>query len=126
MMRYIHAYNDEDGESHFVERELEMSEQDVAPPADPALTSSNLPVDGMRIMRLPPGWHGEWHPSPYRLWMLVLSGSSVCEVSDGERRTTRSGDFYLFEDTEGRGHLSWNPGDEDLVIAIVRVASKPK
>lgn len=124
-MCYVHVYSDKHGKSHFSERDLPMEERDVAPPADPALASDELPVSGLRVMRLPPGWYGEWHPSPYRLWMLVLSGASICEVSSGERRTIRAGEIYLLEDTEGRGHLSMNAGDEDLVIAIARVEDHP-
>ncbi len=121
-MNYVHIYHDEQGETHFADRELEMTERLVAPPADPAVVSQDLPVEHMNVMRLRPGWYGTWHPSPGRIWMLVLAGSSLVEVSDGERRSTQAGDVYLCTDSVGKGHLSMNAGDSDLVIAIVTIS----
>ena len=52
----------------------------------------------------PPGWVGEPHPSPIRMWIFVLQGQMRFEASNGEVRDIAAGDGLRLEDTSGVGH----------------------
>ncbi len=119
-MRYLHIYSDEQGESHIEERELSMHEQVYAPPAPPIGVSDSVPAVEFHIITLPPGWYGDWHPVPRRQWFVRIAGTSLIETSDGEKRAEGPGSLSLIEDTHGKGHRSWNTG-EDTIIAAVAV-----
>ena len=67
-MNYTVIYHDQHGETHFADRELDMAERAIAPPADPALASAELPVSAMSLVRLPPSWFGD---------MASLAGSGL-------------------------------------------------
>ena len=50
-----------------------------------------------------------------------MSGEVEAEVSDGEKRQIRAGQFALVEDTNGKGDRSHVVGDEPVVIAVVKL-----
>lgn len=52
----------------------------------------------------PPNFHIPRHPAPYREMFVLLSGSSVIELSDGTTQPLRAGSVALFEDVTGPGH----------------------
>jgi hypothetical protein len=92
---YVRLYADDDGESHFEDRLLELEARDFAPPAPPLLLSSLLPGSGLRFFVSEPGRFGDWHPGPQRQWMVRLTGATTIEVSDGERRSLPIGMILL-------------------------------
>ncbi len=46
---------DDDGETHFVDRELELLTQEFAPPSPPLEVSAPIPHAQGRFFRMPPG-----------------------------------------------------------------------
>jgi len=54
--------------------------------------------------------------------VFVLSGQLSIEVSDGEVRQFPSGSAWLHRDLSGKGHNTTVVGDNDAVIAMVRLA----
>ena len=120
-VRYTRLYSDADGESHFEDLELPLESADFAPPAAPLLLSPALPATQLAFLNCPDGWIGEWHPVPRRQWMLWLSGYTDIEATNGEVRHVGPGDILLVEDTTGRGHRSWQAGDEPFLIAVARI-----
>ena len=61
------------------------------------------------------------HPSPLRMWIFVLQGWLQVEAANGDVRDIRAGNALLLEDTVGCGHVSRVVGDEDVVLAAVRL-----
>lgn len=120
-MKCTRLYCDEAGESHFEDIEIELHEVDFAPPAPPMLLSAYTDASRFALLGCPPGWHGDWHPAPHRQWMLLLSGRVGVEVSDGETRDIKAGAIVLLEDTTGRGHRSWQIGDEPFLFAVIQL-----
>lgn len=118
-LHYVRVFADAAGESHLEQCELEMSTRRFAPPAPPLDVSAIQSADGLAVLRLPPDWSGEWHPSPYRQWLFFMSGSARIQVSDGTQREVSPGSIVLLEDTHGRGHQTRVSGSE-VVIASVR------
>lgn len=120
-MKYTRLYSDDDGNSHFEDVELEFQTIDFAPPAPPLDISAIAEVEDCSILRAAPGWVGSWHPAPFRQLHFYLSGEVEAEVSDGEKRLIRAGEFALVEDTTGKGHRSHVVGNEHVVIAVVKL-----
>ena len=120
-MKYVRLYEDSNGESHFEEIEAELAPTDFAPPAPPINISRALPTRRIIFLSAPTGWIGDWHPSPVKQYMFVVSGELEMEASDGEVRNFRAGDVGLAEDTEGKGHISRAIGDEDFSAVIVQL-----
>jgi hypothetical protein len=120
-MRAVRVFSDGDGESHFEDFEIELQPVDFAPPAPPLLLSETADASGFALMSCPPGWYGDWHPAPRRQWLLWLSGTTRIEVSDGEVREISAGTVMLSEDITGRGHRTWQIGDEPVLIAAIQI-----
>jgi len=121
-MKYTRLYSDADGESHFDDVELEFQTVDFAPPALPLDISTFGETESCSILRAAPGWVGDWHPAPFRQLHFYLSGEVEAQVSDGENRRIRAGEFALVEDTKGKGHRSHVVGNGDVVIAVVKLS----
>ena len=120
-MNYTRVYSDSDGESHFEDVEVQIREVNFAPPAPPVGLSDFQPAIQWAFFTLPPGWHGDWHPTPRRQIFFYLAGHVEGEVSDGEIRSFGPGDVTLVEDTTGKGHRSWAVGTEPILLAVVQL-----
>lgn len=107
---YARIYTGPDGETHFDDREVPFELVDFAPPAPPISVTESIGTKGMTVISSPGGWEGDWHPTPRRQFIVVLTGELEVEVSDGELRVFHTGDMILVEDTTGRGHISRVPG----------------
>jgi len=120
-MKYTRLYSDEQGESHFEDRELHFESVDFAPPAPPLDISLFGQAEQCSLLRAKPGWTGDWHPAPFRQLHFYLSGEVEAEASDGEKRRIGAGEIALVEDTTGKGHRSHVISDEHVVIVIVKL-----
>ena len=121
-MKYIHMYEDEAGESHFEDVNVELKQVDYAPPAPPPNLSSFTPAKQFAFCSFPAGWTGDWHPSPHRQIFFILSGEISVKVSDGEERTFVAGDAILGEDTGGKGHVSRVTSETDVLTSVVQLS----
>ena len=74
---FLRIYADADGCSHFEIKTVELETKDYAPPAPPLYTSALASADNSLFLELPVGWCGDWHPTPVRQWLIVMSGE--CE-----------------------------------------------
>lgn len=119
---YTCLYADSGGESHFKDVEVEFQETDFAPPAMPLNVSSFSSATECGFITVPPGWYGDWHPTPQRQFLFYLAGQAEVGVSDGEVRTFGPGDILLVEDTTGKGHVSRVVGSAEVLSAVVRLS----
>jgi hypothetical protein len=120
-MRYVRCVADEDGETHWVDAEFELTMEVFAPPAPPLRRSTTLAATGVLATEFPVGWVGDWHPTPERQFFFILAGTIEGECSDGERRVCPPGSVVLLEDVSGKGHRSWVVGDLPVSAAVVRL-----
>jgi hypothetical protein len=118
---YVRVYADERGESHFEDVEVALTPRNYAPPAPALSLSPVLPATGFAFVRIPAGWHGDWHPTPLRQVFVYLAGEVEGETSDGERRRFGPGSVTLAEDTTGKGHRSWVVGDADALLVVAQL-----
>ena len=120
---FVLLTEDDAGESHFTTGEIARTLRDFAPPATPFLVSAVETASGYVVIRLPVGWAGEPHPSPYRQILFCLAGALRVTASDGDSRIVRTGDAFLMEDTGGKGHRSEVISDEPVDAVIVQLPS---
>lgn len=116
----VRLYSDSSGQSHFGDLRVGLMSRDFAPPAPP-LDVTEVVEARHGFLRAPPGWFGDWHPTPARQFMCILSGAMEVAVSDGETRRIVPGVILLLEDTEGRGHATRVVSDEAAVLVFAQV-----
>jgi len=116
----IRIYSDSSGESHFGEFGVSLESRDFAPPAPP-LDVSDVVEARHGFLRMPAGWFGDWHPTPVRQFMCVLSGALDVTVSDGETRRMSPGVILLLEDVGGPGHTTRVVSGEAAVLVFAQV-----
>ena len=106
-MKFMRVYNDENGESHIDDIEIEM--EDAGP-----LSRASKPwkVTEINFREIAPGGSAEWHPAPVRQFAINLKGEAEIEVSDGTKRRVSPGQLFLVEDLTGKGHLNHWLDDE--------------
>jgi mannose-6-phosphate isomerase-like protein (cupin superfamily) len=120
-LQYLRIFADDAGRSHFEDCALPLETRNFAPPATPLEASDFMPAVGFAVVRFAPDWSGPWHPSPYRQWFFMMSGSLTVTVGDGTERTLCAGDVVRLEDMGTKGHLTRVNGGEQAVAVGVRV-----
>lgn len=118
--RCTRLFTDESGDTHFETIEFRMNAIQYAPPAPAVHLSEPVTATRFSWFRFPADWNDASHPSPRRQLFVVLSGEVEGWTSKGDRRTFRSGDCLLMEDTTGKGHGArpLNGEATALVIAL--------
>lgn len=109
------------GESSFNYSEIVRTLNKFAPPAVPFYTSAIEKAAGYTAIRIPVGWVGELHRSPYRQMLFCWAGALKVTATDGSVRTVKAGDAWLMADSHGKGHRSEVVSDVpfDAVIIIL-------
>ena len=120
-LTYTKIFTDENDLSHFETCEITLQEKAYAPPADPLFTSTPEPATQTLFLELPAGWIGEWHPTPVRQWLVLMSGTCSFEVESGEKRILKTGDRILLEDMKGKGHRTVVLSDEPARITAIHL-----
>lgn len=100
-MRIHNLYEDEDGQSHFRDIEVEWVEEGRG-----GQLSARLPATGIIFRKVPPTYELDWHSAPRRQYIINLDAGVQITASDGESRIIAAGEVILVEDIKGKGHLS--------------------
>ena len=106
-MRIHNLYEDEHGESHW--RDIEVEWVTSSPGGK---LSAPIPVSALIFRETQPDYDLDWHPAPRRQYIINLDGGVKITASDGETRVIGAGEVLLVEDTHGKGHLSKSVGDK--------------
>ena len=120
-MKYRRLFEDELGESHWVDVPVEMSKTVFAPPAPEMSMSEFSDAKRYAFLRLPVGWEGDWHPSPKRQMIITVSGDVEIVASDGVAHRFPAGYAVLLEDTRGKGHVTRVIGNFDVLAAVIQL-----
>jgi len=98
-MHVHNIYGDANGESHFRDIEIELSEPRLS-----GLLSKPQPVSNLIFREVPAGVFLDWHNPPERMYVIFLAGRAQVTASDGEARVLGAGQIMLAEDITGKGH----------------------
>ena len=118
-IEYLRIFADEKGCSHFEIKTIGLEAKDYAPPAPSLNTSVAKSADNSVFLELPIGWYGDWHPTPVRQWLILMTGSCEFEAGDGEKVIRKAGDVVMLDDLIGKGHQTKVLGDEPVRIAAI-------
>jgi hypothetical protein len=119
-IEYLRIFADEDGSSHFETKTIDLEAKNYAPPAPSLNTSTLETADNSVFLELPVGWYGDWHPTPVRQWLILMTGMCEFEAGDGEHATCKAGDVVMLDDLIGKGHQTKVLGDEPVRMAAIR------
>ncbi|MBT5664983.1 MAG: hypothetical protein HOJ06_06555 [Rhodospirillaceae bacterium] len=100
-MRIHNLYEDENGESHFRDIEVEWAEE-----RNFSKFTATLPATGVIFRETDGAYDLDWHPAPRRQYIVNLNAGAQLTASDGETRIVGAGEVILVEDVSGKGHLS--------------------
>ncbi|MCB1760425.1 MAG: cupin domain-containing protein [Gammaproteobacteria bacterium] len=118
-IEYLRIYTDEVDCSHFEEVKIGLDSTNYAPPAPNLNTSEAGEANKYVFLDLPVDWYGDWHPTPVRQWLALMSGECEFEAGDGEKRVRKAGDIVLLDDTSGKGHQTKVVGNTSVRILAV-------
>src|ERR1700704_4808221 len=121
-MMVTRIYADEHGESHFSEVDMPLTLNVPAQGIDPISTSPRIAATHIQFLTTAPALiTGNWHPAPARQFAIVLKGTLIVEVTNGQTRKLEPGSFLFVEDTAGKGHKNHLVNDQEVVLAFVPV-----
>ena len=105
-MKVTRFYAGSDGESHFDEVEIPITDKVQDAAGGTILRSQEYPSPGVAFLELPAVYVGPRHNAPGLLVIAMLSGDMEVETSDGERRRWGPGEVYVANDVTGNGHIT--------------------
>ena len=106
---------DDNGTTHFTDGRI-----DLADGGSIGMLSDLIPCEGTIFRATGADYDYDWHPTPARQFIFMMSGEIEIEVGDGEVRRFRAGDTLFLEDTEPPGHKSRNIGKVPRYSVFVR------
>jgi hypothetical protein len=115
-------YPTPDGETHFREVRVAVTESQPAPPAPPYGESAPQPATSTRYAAFAAHWgvadrdHNVFHNATARRIISVNRGVAWIKASDGEIRKFQPGDiFEVLDVAPSKGHILW-VGDSAYVV----------
>jgi hypothetical protein len=100
-MQIVRIYTGADGQSHFEDVDVEMSEAGAF-----GRMSTMVAARGVIFRAVDGDYDLDFHNAPRRQYVVNLTGSVDIETGDGTRRRLGPGSILLAEDTTGQGHKS--------------------
>src|SRR2546427_4731647 len=117
-MKIHRLYVDKNGESHFEDMEVPLTESPRA-----GRLSARLPATGIIFREVSADYDLDWHPAPRRQYIVNLDAGVQITASDGETRRIGAGEVLLVEDTWGKGrseeHTSELQSQSNLVCRLL-------
>ena len=103
MFQITRVYSDNNGDSHFEDIEIPLTEA-----GNVGKLSGVLPAKGIIFREVEPSYDWNFHPAPQKQYIILLDGKIEIETSCGEKRIFKAGEVLLVEDTTGKGHKTRN------------------
>ncbi len=98
-------YADNAGVTHFEDGVIKL-----APGGPIGMLSEPISTDRAIFRSTDAEYAYDWHPTPARQFILMMSGEIEIEVGDGSVRRFTVGDTLFLEDTSPPGHRTRNIG----------------
>ena len=103
MFTITRIYSDASGDSHFEDIQIAMEDA-----GDIGFLSATKEASGIIFREVKPSYDYHFHNAPQRQYIVLLDGGIEIETSLGKKRTFKTGEVLLVEDTTGKGHRSKN------------------
>jgi len=119
---YWQLYPTPDGETHFREVKVPLTESQPAPPAPPYAESAPQAATSIRFAVFPAHWgvsdrdHNVFHNANGRRFISVLRGIAWIRASDGVTRQLKAGDLLeMLDIAPSKGHITW-VGNQPYIV----------
>ncbi len=116
-MLITRVYSGDDGQSHFEDLEIPMTDGPFS-----SRLSEAVPATTVIFRETTGDYNLDFHTAPRRQYVVNLTGSVEIETGLGEKRVLGSGSILLAEDTTGRGHKSRAVDDEPRECLFIPLA----
>ena len=103
MFQVTRVYSDRNGDTHFEDTEIPLTQA-----GNVGQLSDVLPATGVIFREVEPSYDWNFHPAPQKQYIVLLDGEIEIETSLGEKRIFTAGEVLLVEDTTGKGHKTRN------------------
>lgn len=113
-MRVTRIYTGDDGESHFEDVEIELTDRGPA-----GRISDLVAAQGVIFREVGADYDLDFHNAPRRQYVVNLTGAVELETGDGTQRVLGPGEILLAEDITGRGHKSRAVGREPRTCLFI-------
>jgi hypothetical protein len=118
-LKYVRLYSGPDGESHFEDVELELSDSGRGTDV-----SVEFPASSVNFANFRDDYGFDQHTAPRDRFVVMLTGAIEVETSDGEVRTLGPGTVLRAEDLTGVGHKSRVVGSGERLAMYVQVPTQ--
>lgn len=102
-MHYTRIYSDKNGDSHFENVELKLTDEGPL-----GCLSEVFTAKAVQFRENTADYYWDFHNPPAKQFIILLDGEIEITSSLGERRQFTAGDILLVEDIEGKGHRTEN------------------
>ena len=103
MFTIVRIYSDDQGESHFQDVSIALTDRGIVGKLSDEVKTKNL------IFReVEPSYDWDFHTAPQKQYIILLDGEIEIETSLGDKRIFKPGEILLVEDTTGKGHKTRN------------------
>ena len=103
MFNVTKIYSDSEGHSHFEDINIPLTDAGSIGKLSDGITAKEI------IFReVAPSYDYDFHNAPKKQYIVLLDGEIEIETSLGDKRTFKSGEVLLVEDTTGKGHKTRN------------------
>jgi len=103
MFNVTRIYSDSDGNSHFEDIEISLTDA-----GNIGKLSAGLAAKEIIFREVEPSYDWNFHTAPQKQYIILLDGEIEIETSLGDKRTFKAGEVLLVEDTIGKGHKTKN------------------
>ena len=103
MFNVTKIYSDSEGDSHFEDINIPLTDAGSI-----GKLSMGIAAKEIIFREVAPSYDYDFHTAPKKQYIVLLDGEIEIETSLGDKRTFKSGEVLLVEDTTGKGHKTRN------------------
>ncbi|MGN6297049.1 MAG: hypothetical protein ACTHM7_09740 [Ginsengibacter sp.] len=103
MFNVTRIYSDGEGDSHFENITIPLTDAGSI-----GKLSTGIAAKEIIFREVAPSYDYDFHTAPQKQYIILLDGEIEIETSLGDKRTFKSGEVLLVEDTTGKGHKTRN------------------
>ncbi len=116
-MKITKIYSDEQGDSHFEEIEIPLTDK-----GEIGFLSEKRAVTGLQFRKVSADYDYDFHCAPQKQYIVLLDGGVEIETSLGEIRKFPTGNILLVEDVAGKGHKTKNLEKKERTSLFIETA----
>lgn len=117
MIKITRLFSDAQGETHFEDTEIPLTDGGKI-----GLYSNFLESTGVEFRVSPQNYIMDFHNSPRKQYIIIIKGGVEMETSLGDIRQFQAGDIILIEDTHGKGHKSRSINNQERISAFIGIS----